>query len=41
MLPRPSPEAPSPFGLGIDLAWEVTKLGARQTITVNPVLIAA
>lgn len=41
MLPRPSPEAPSPLGSGIDLAWEVTKLSARQTITVNAVLIAA
>ncbi len=41
MLPRPSPEAPSPPGSGIDLAWEVTKLSARQTITVNAVLIAA
>lgn len=41
MLLRPSPEAPSPPGSGIDLAWEVTKLSARQTITVNAVLIAA
>ena len=41
MLPVPSPEAPSPPGSGIDLAWEVTKLSARQTITVNAVLIAA
>lgn len=41
MLPRPSPEGASPPGSGIDLAWEVTKLSARQTITVNAVLIAA
>lgn len=41
MLPRPSPESPSPPGCGIDLAWEVTKVSARQTIKVNAVLIAA
>lgn len=41
MLLRPSPEAPSAPRSGIDLAWEVTKLSARQTITVNAVLIAA
>jgi hypothetical protein len=41
MLPGPSPEASPPPGSGIDLAWEVTKLSARQTITVNAVLIEA
>ena len=41
MLPRPSPQAPSPPGPGFDLAWEVTKLSAWQTITVSSVLIAA
>ncbi|CAN5202995.1 hypothetical protein BH10PSE12_BH10PSE12_32890 [soil metagenome] len=41
LLPRPSPEAPSRHGSGIDLAWEVNKLSARQTITVNAALIAA
>ncbi len=41
MLPVPSSEAQSPPASGIDLAWEVTKLSARQTIAVNAVLIAA
>ncbi|MCM3681450.1 hypothetical protein [Sphingomonas paucimobilis] len=41
MLPVPSAEAPAPPASGIDLAWEVTKLSARQTIAVNAVLIAA
>jgi len=41
ILPGPSPEASSPPGSGVDLAWEVTKLSARQTIAVNAVLIAA
>ena len=30
-----------PSGAGIDLAWEVTKLGAGQTITLNKALIDA
>lgn len=41
MLPMPSSEAPPPPASGIDLAWEVTKLSARQTIRVDSELIAA
>lgn len=40
-LPAISPVTDPPSGSGVDLAWEVTKLGAGQTITVNKALIDA
>ena len=40
-LPVTLPVTDPPSGAGIDLAWEVTKLGAGQTITLNKALIDA
>ena len=40
-LPATLPVTDPPSGAGIDLAWEVTKLGAGQTITLNKALIDA
>lgn len=40
-LPAPPLETNLPSGAGIDLVWEVTKLGAAQAITVNKTLIDA
>lgn len=40
-LPDTLPMTDPPSGAGIDLAWEVTKLGAGQTIALNKALIDA
>ncbi len=40
-LPALLPLMPSPPNSGIDLVWEVTKMGAEGTITVNKALIDA